>query len=73
MNRSGIAPDDPLAAETILTLFQDGEPSVGLTEFDGALISRLYNSPRNSWVSRIYDNVAARAVNLEEASTVSEE
>ncbi len=54
--------------DTILTLFDDATPPEGLTEFDRALISKLYSLPRNARTARIFGAVASRTINLEDAS-----
>ncbi|MEM7666214.1 MAG: hypothetical protein AAF250_10205 [Pseudomonadota bacterium] len=69
---SSVPPGDAVAAQTIITLFQDEDAPEELTEFDRALISKLYSAPRNSLARRVYSNVAGRAVNLEEASNPQE-
>ncbi|MFL0356144.1 hypothetical protein ACI5KX_06650 [Erythrobacter sp. GH1-10] len=61
----GIAPDVVPAAPTILTLFQDEEPPEGLTVFDRALISKLYDSSRNALASRYFSDIGARALAME--------
>ena len=55
--------------DTILTLFGDGNAPEELTEFDRALIAKLYSLPRNARSSKIFGAVSARAVNRERAAT----
>ncbi|MEL6530708.1 MAG: hypothetical protein AAFQ27_12165 [Pseudomonadota bacterium] len=58
--------------DTILTLFHDEVPPEGLTEFDQALMDKLYSLPRNANTARIFGAVASRTIELENASGQSE-
>lgn len=59
--------DSNLPADTILTLFSDQAAPEELTEFDRALIAKLYSLPRNALSSRIFGAVSSKAVDLENA------
>jgi len=64
-NARGLAPEADPAADTILTLFREGDPPEGLTTFDRALISKMYDTSRNSHTQRYYTNIAGRAFEME--------
>ncbi|WP_298304067.1 hypothetical protein [uncultured Erythrobacter sp.] len=66
-NSRGLAADANPAADTILTLFRDDDPPMALTTFDRALISKLYDTSRNSLARRYYSNIAGRAFEMEQA------
>lgn len=57
---------DGLPADTILALFGEEPAPDGLTEFDRALIAKLYSLPRNASSSRIFGAVSSRAIDLEQ-------
>lgn len=59
-------------ADTILTLFSDDAGPEELTEFDRALIDKMYSMPRNANSARIFGAVSTLAVNLEKASDASD-
>jgi len=65
-NSRGLSPDASPAAETILTLFRDDDPPDELTNFDRALISKMYSTSRNANARRYYSNIAARALDMEQ-------
>lgn len=65
-NVRSLAPDVDPAAETILTLFRDEDPPEGLTTFDRAVISKMYDTSRNSLANRYYTGIATRALNMEQ-------
>lgn len=60
--------DSPVPVDTILTLFGDPDAPGELTEFDRALVTKLYTMPRNALSSRIFGAVSSRAINLEKAA-----
>ena len=63
---SGAPPDGELTpVETILSLFEDADPPVGMTSFDKALVAELYNASQNSSARRVYNDIAAAAVRSE--------
>ena len=63
---TGALPSDrPVPARTILTLFQDIDPPAELTSFDRALVAELYNAAQNSSARRVYNDIAASAVQAE--------
>ena len=63
---SGALPDGGLTpVETILSLFEDGDPPIEMTAFDKALVAELYNASQNSSARRIYNDIAAAAVKSE--------
>lgn len=64
-NTRGLGADANPAADTILTLFRDEDPPEALTTFDRALISKMYDTSRNSLANRYYTNIAARAFEME--------
>ncbi|MEL6707288.1 MAG: hypothetical protein AAFP79_03315 [Pseudomonadota bacterium] len=55
------------AADTILTLFRSEDAPEALTTFDRALISKMYDTQRNSLANRYYTNIAGRAFEMEKA------
>lgn len=57
--------ESALAADTILTLFQDGDAPEGLTTFDQAVITGLYQKSRNTQAKKYYSGIAATAVAME--------
>ena len=63
-----VGSSQPLPVDTILSLFSDAAAPEELTEFDQALITKLYSLPRNASTAKIFGAVAARAVNLEEGA-----
>ena len=63
---SGAPPDGGLTpVETILSLFEDADPPVGMTSFDKALVEELYNASQNSSARPVYNDIAAAAVRSE--------
>ncbi|MEM1194600.1 MAG: hypothetical protein AAGH57_00725 [Pseudomonadota bacterium] len=64
-NSRSLSADAKPAADTILTLFRDEDPPEGLTTFDRAVISKLYDTSRNSLARRYYNNIAGRAFEME--------
>jgi len=64
-NARGLAPDADPAADTILTLFRSNDAPEALTTFDRALISKMYDTSRNSLTNRYYTNIAGRAFEME--------
>ncbi len=53
------------AAPTILTLFQEDTAPDGLTIFDQAFITGLYQKSRNTLPKKYYSGIAATAANME--------
>lgn len=64
-NARSLAPDAVPAAETILTLFRDDDPPEGLTNFDRAMITKLYSTSRNALARRYYSNIAGHVFEAE--------
>jgi hypothetical protein len=56
---------EPLAASTILSLFQSGNPPDSLTAFDLALLDSLYNASRYSSATRVIAVTARKTVEAE--------
>lgn len=63
-----VSDEDGLPVETILTLFADQPSPSELTEFDRALIAKLYSLPRNARAARIFGAVSSRTISLEKAA-----
>lgn len=51
--------------QTILSLFEDGDPPIEMTAFDKALVAELYNASQNSSARRVYNDIAAAAARSE--------
>lgn len=64
-NSRSLSAEAKPAADTILTLFRDKDPPTGLTTFDRAVISKLYDTSRNSLARRYYNNIAGRVFEME--------
>lgn len=61
--------DSSIPVDTILTLFGDPSAPGELTEFDRALVAKLYTMPRNASSARIFGAVSSRAISLENAAS----
>lgn len=66
-NTRSLDADASPAADTILTLFRSDDAPEALTTFDRALISKMYDTQRNSLANRYYTNIAGRAFEMEKA------
>ncbi len=64
-----VGSDRPVPVDTILSLFSDPAAPDELTEFDQALIAKLYSLPRNASTAKIFGAISARAVNLEDTAS----
>lgn len=65
-NTRGLRGDAMPTADTILTLFRSDTPPEGLTTFDRALISKMYDTKRTARARRYYSGIANRALELEQ-------
>lgn len=63
--------DSAIPIDTILALFGDPGAPDELTEFDRALVTKLYNMPHNASSARIFGAVYSRTISLEKAGSGS--
>jgi hypothetical protein len=70
-NTRGLKDDAVPAADTILTLFRSDAPPEGLTTFDRALISKMYDTRRTARARRYYSGIANRALKLEQEESAA--